>query len=332
MTYEHPSFPQYRPRRLRRGPLWREATRDVHLTPADLVLPLFIVPGKQVRKPVGSMPDVEQMSADVAVEAMRDLRRRGLFQFILFGVIPASQKDAQGSAAFSPENPVCVAIQAARDAGLDAVLQADLCFCEYTDHGHCGPLHADPHVTVDNDATLAGLGRQAALLAKCGADVIAPSGMMDGMVRAIRGALDREGHEQVAIMSYSIKYASAMYGPFREAAEGGMKFGDRKGYQMDYRRAREWRTELALDVAEGADIVMIKPAAAYLDIIRQVRDATDLPVAAYHVSGEYSMIHAAAQRGWIDLKQAAVETTYAIKRAGADLILTYFAPKLLEWL
>jgi porphobilinogen synthase len=285
-----------------------------------------------VRKPVSSMPGVEQMSVDAAVDAIRDFSGRGLKSFILFGVIEGSKKDATGSAAVDSENPVNRTLREVREAGLDVTMIADLCFCEYTAHGHCGALCDDEHMTVDNDATLELLGRQAVRLAENGADIVAPSGMMDGQVRAIRSALDGESMHNVAIMAYSVKYASALYGPFREAGEGTPQFGDRRGYQMDWRRSREWKTEVELDLAEGADMVMVKPAATYLDIIRQVRDTVSVPVAAYHVSGEYSMIHAAAERGWIDLKGAALETTYAIRRAGADLILTYFAPRLLEWL
>ncbi len=214
---------------------------------------------------------------------------------------------------------------------MDALLIADLCLCEYTEHGHCGLPHDDTDITVDNDRTLELLGRQAKVLAATGVDIVAPSGMMDGQVAAIRRALDESDFESTAIMSYSVKFASALYGPFRDAGEGAPQFGDRRSYQMDYRRSREWRTELELDLAEGADVVMIKPAAAYLDIVRQVRDTTDVPVAAYHVSGEYSMIHA-ADKGWIDLRNTAVEITTGIKRAGADLILTYFARDLLRWL
>jgi porphobilinogen synthase len=270
------------------------------------------------------------------VQTIRRLRKAGLRQFILFGVTPAAKKDAAGSYAADPDAPVNRALAAVRDAGLDVLLYADLCFCEYTDHGHCGVLSADNPGTagwvVDNDRTLENLGRTAVAQAQAGTDVVAPSGMMDGMVGAIRGALDGAGFLQTAILAYSVKYASGFYGPFRDAGEGGMKFGDRRGYQMDYRRSREWRTELAADLAQGADLVMVKPAAAYLDIIHQVRQACSVPVAAYHVSGEFAMLHAAAQRGWLDLRQAALETTYAIKRAGADLILTYFAPQLVEWL
>lgn len=332
MTEPFQSRPVIRPRRLRRGQVLRDVVADVKLTPSDLVMPLFVRHGQGLMKPVSSMPGVHQMSPDVAVQTMRDLASAGLKSFILFGIVEPGDKDAAGSIALSEQNPVNVTLRRARDAGVDAVLMADLCFCEYTDHGHCGPLCTDERLTVDNDQTLDILGQQAVVLAKSGADVVAPSGMIDGMVGAIRRHLDAGSLEHTAILSYSVKYASAMYGPFREAGEGAPKFGDRRGYQMDYRRSREWRQELELDLAEGADAVMIKPAAAYLDVIRQVRDACSVPVAAYHVSGEYSMIHAAAERDWIDLRAAAVEVTTAIKRAGADLILTYFAPKLIEWL
>lgn len=278
------------------------------------------------------MPGVAQYSPDTATRRIGELVEAGLSQFMLFGVIDAAEKDAAGSAALDSANPVHATIRAVRDAGIDALLYADLCFCEYTDHGHCGVLCDDDDVTVDNDATLHGLARQAVLLAESGADFVAPSGVMDGMVGAIRSALDKADHLQTGILSYTVKYASGLYGPFREAGEGVPQFGDRRGYQMDYRRAREWRTELELDIAEGADMVMVKPALAYLDIIAGVRAASAVPVVGYHVSGEYSMIHAAAARGWCDLEQVAMEHTTAIKRAGADLIVSYFAPQLLEWL
>ncbi|MAE60500.1 MAG: porphobilinogen synthase [Planctomycetaceae bacterium] len=329
----NPSLPHpRRPRRLRRGAVLRDAVTDVVLRPSDLVLPLFVRAGQDVRTPVPSMPDVHQMSPDVAVRTIVDLSAAGVTSFILFSVIDAADKDAHGSAAMDPDNPANVTLKRVRDAGVEAMMIADLCFCEFTDHGHCGALDADARLTVDNDATLDMLGRQAVVLGECGADVVAPSGMMDGQVRAIRAALDQAGHDHTAILSYSIKYASAMYGPFRDAADGAPQFGDRRGYQMDWRRSREWHTELQLDLAEGADMVMVKPAVAYLDVLRQVREATDVPVVAYHVSGEYSMIHAAAANGWIDLEASAVEITTAIKRAGADLIFSYFTPRMLDWL
>ncbi|MBI1370796.1 MAG: porphobilinogen synthase [Planctomycetes bacterium] len=324
--------PYLRPRRLRRGKALRDLVADVKLTPDDLCMPLFVRNGQNINKPVLSMPGVSQFSPDRAAEEIEEQAGAGLKSFILFGVTDPDHKDALGSAALDASNPVCTTLRHVRETGLDVTLIADLCFCEYTDHGHCGPLHADPDITVDNDAALPLLGKQALVLAESGADIVAPSGMMDGQVGAIRQALDAAGRTDTAILSYSVKFASSLYGPFREAGEGSPQFGDRRGYQMDYRRSREWRTELELDIAEGADMVMVKPAATYLDILRQVRDATDLPVAAYHVSGEYSMIHAAAANGWLDLQHTAVEVTTAMKRAGADLILTYFAPKLLKWI
>ncbi len=282
---------------------------------------------------VPSMPGVQQLPAPAAVRRMRELSGAGLRQFILFGVTPADKKTEDGSYAWSPDCPVNRTIVAARDAGIDALLWADLCLCEYTTHGHCGLLlpEGDPLV-VDNDATLEAYGRIAASQAAAGADIIAPSGMMDGQVAAIRRALDQAGHAHTPICGYAMKYASHFYGPFREAGEGTMAFGDRRAYQMDFRRTREWRSELRQDIDQGADMVMVKPAHSYLDIIAGARRETDLPLAAYHVSGEYSMLHAAAERGLIDLREATLEVTTAIRRAGADLILTYAAPQLLDWL
>ncbi|MCC7147179.1 MAG: porphobilinogen synthase [Phycisphaeraceae bacterium] len=325
-------FPAARPRRLRRGQTLRDVVADVSVRPENLIYPMFV---GAMDKPtaVASMPGVKQWPVGDAVTMIRQWREKGLKQFIFFGVTPAKKKDATGSYAASADAPVNRTLAAVRDAGLDVVMYADLCLCEYTDHGHCGALcPGDKQGVVDNDRTLELLAKVAAAQAKAGAEVVAPSGMMDGQVRAIRAGLDGAGFKRTAIMAYSVKFASGFYGPFREAGQGGMTFGDRRGYQMDYRRAREWRTELALDLAEGADMVMVKPAATYLDVIYQVRQATAVPVAAYHVSGEFAMLHAAAERGWVDLKAAALETTYAIKRAGADLILTYFAPQLVEWL
>ncbi len=317
-----------RPRRLRANPILREALADVSLPRRSLVYPLFVTLA-DAPKPVASMPGVTQWPVPGALEEIRRLADRGLAQFLLFGVTPEAKKDDAGSFAASPDAPVQRLAAAVREAGLPVLLYGDLCFCEYTSHGHCGVLGADRR--VDNDATLANLGVAAVAQARAGIDVVAPSGMMDGQVAAVRGALDGGGHAGVPILSYAVKYASELYGPFREAGEGGMKFGDRKGYQMDPRRSREWRTELALDLGQGADMVMVKPAVAYLDILHQVRQATDVPVAGYHVSGEYAMLHAAAERGWIDLRAAATEHTLAIRRAGADLIVSYFAPQLLDW-
>ncbi|MCH9662947.1 MAG: porphobilinogen synthase [Gammaproteobacteria bacterium] len=322
----------YRPRRLRRGQLMRDMVADVTLSPSNLMLPLFVREGANLRQPVSSMPEVDQMSPDVALDTIERLADRGLRQFIFFGVTEAGKKDGVGSAASDPDNPVNTTIRAVRDRGLDVLLAADLCFCEYTDHGHCGVLHSDLDITVDNDATLPLLGEQAVVLAQSGADIIAPSGMMDGMVGAIRTALDARQLTDTSIMSYSIKFASGFYDPFRDAGEGAPQMGNRKSYQMDYRRTREWEVELDTDLSEGADMVMVKPAGPYLDIIRQVRDATAVPVAAYQVSGEYSTIHAGAAAGVVDLKAAALESCFAIRRAGADLIMTYFAPRLLDWL
>lgn len=323
--------PAYRPRRMRTKESIRNALADVSLTRHNLVMPLFVKPGKGERSPVSSMPEVFQESPDKALQTVKEQADRGVEHFLLFGVVPPEMKDPLGTIAWSPENPVNIAMQMIRDAGLDVTLIADCCCCEYTDHGHCGALSKNPLETVDNDRTLELIQNQSLAFANYGADIIAPSGMMDGMIAAVRECLDSEGHSSVAIMSYAMKYASAMYGPFREAAQGAPKFGNRKAYQADYRRTREWKTEVELDIAEGADMLMVKPAHAYLDILRQVRDYSSLPVAAYHVSGEYSMICAAAANGWIDLKAAALEVTYAIRRAGADMIISYFTPRLLDW-
>jgi porphobilinogen synthase len=315
----------------------RDVVSDTTIPVNSLIYPIF-VGEMQAPIPIASMPGVSQLPVANAVQTIKDLAGAGLRQFILFGITPKDKKDAVGCYASHPDAPVNRVLQAVRDAGLSVVMHADLCFCEYTDHGHCGVLidgaqrkGGDPAV-VDNDRTLENLGKTAAAQASFGADVVAPSGMMDGMVTAIRSSLDDAGHLQTAILSYAVKYASNFYGPFRDAGEGGMSFGDRKGYQMDYRRSREWRSEVLADLDQGADMVMVKPAMAYLDIIKGVRETCDVPVAAYHVSGEYAMLHAAADRGWLDLKEAALETTCAIRRAGADLIVTYFAPDLLKWL
>jgi porphobilinogen synthase len=329
-------FPS-RPRRLRRGSLIRDAVANVHLSPSDLIYPLFVTSAKEIT-PVESMPGVNQLPVSDAIETIERLAPKGLRQFILFGVTAGQHKDAAGQYARDDQAPVNQLLQEVRSNGLDVLMYADLCFCEYTDHGHCGVLHSADEPAkasqwvVDNDQTLEILGKTAVAQAEYGADVVAPSGMMDGQVGAIRQALDKAGHEHVAILSYSVKYASDFYGPFRDAGEGAMQFGDRRGYQMDYRRDDEWRTELQGDLAQGADMVMVKPASTYLDIIHQVRSSCSVPVVGYHVSGEYAMLHAAAEKGWLDLRATAIETTYAIKRAGADLVITYFAPQLLDWL
>ena len=321
-----------RPRRLRRGVTLRDAVADISITHDDLILPLFVT-DKDDPQPVESMPGVSQLPVKTAIQSIGELTDAGLRQFILFGVTSAEKKDPTGRFALSADAPVNQTLAGVRDMGHDVTMIADLCFCEYTDHGHCGVLLPDdPKTVVDNDQTLDQLRLAATCLAQAGADVVAPSGMMDGQIQAIRGALDEASFTQVCILAYSIKYASSLYDPFRDAGQGSMQFGDRKGYQMDFRRSREWQTELQLDIEQGADMVMVKPAATYLDIIHQVRQACHLPLVAYHVSGEYAMLHAAARQGWLDLKHAALETTYAIKRAGADLIVTYFAKELSKWI
>ena len=326
-------FPVLRHRRLRASGALRELVADVRVVASQLVCPLFVGETEEP-VPVESMPGVEQLPVGVAVGRMRELAAAGVGGFLLFGVTPEGEKDAAGMHAASPDAAVNRTLNEAKEAGIDAVLIADLCFCEYTDHGHCGPIAGSRGgtVNVDNDATLEQLSIAAAAQAAAGADVVAPSGMMDGQVAAVRRGLDAGGFQDTPILSYSVKYASNMYGPFRDAGGGGMAFGDRRGYQMDPRRRREWRTELAQDMAEGADMVMVKPAMSCLDIIKGVRESCDVPVAAYHVSGEYAMIHAAAQRGWLDLEAVAVESTRAIVRAGADVVVTYFAEALCEWL
>jgi len=315
------AFPASRPRRLRRREAIRRLVRETHLTADRLVAPLFVVPGEGVREPIPSMPGVSRVSADEAAVDAAALAGLGVGGVILFG-IPAA-KDADGSGAWDPGGPVCAALRRIREGGADLALWADVCLCEYTDHGHCGRLAADG--SVDNDATLPLLARAAAACARAGADAVAPSDMMDGRVGAIRTALDREGLVDTIIVSYAVKYASAFYGPFRDAAGSAPKSGDRRGYQMDPANAREALREAALDEAEGADVLMVKPALPCLDVVRRVRDATDLPVAAYQVSGEFAMLEAAAARGWIDRDRAILETLTAIRRAGADMVVTYHA-------
>ena len=328
-----------RPRRLRRSEALRRMVRETVLQPADFVYPLFVRPGRDIRQPIHSMPGQYQLSVDQAVEEARAAFERGVPAVILFG-IPA-EKDATGSENYDPEGIVPRAIRAIKDALPEMVVISDMCFCEYTDHGHCGIInrpgspHFNPYLPEGyllNDATLELLGQASVVHAQAGADIIAPSGMIDGMVGAIRTALDENGLNHVAVMSYAAKYASAFYGPFREAAESPPQFGDRSQYQMDPANRREALKEVALDVAEGADYLMVKPALPYLDIISDVRGRYDLPVAAYQVSGEYAMLHAAARNGWTDLRRTALESLTAIKRAGADLILTYFAKDAARWL
>jgi porphobilinogen synthase len=319
------SFPVTRLRRLRASPGLRRLVRETRLTPADFVLPLFVRPGKAVRRPIDAMPGHFQLSVDGIVREAREASRLGIPGVILFG-IPA-RKDALGSDAFAKNGIVQVAVRAIKDAVPDLVVITDLCLCEYTDHGHCGKVakRGPGRAEILNDPTLRILGDAAVAQAEAGSDVVAPSGMMDGAVGAIRKALDGAGHAAMPILSYAVKYASAFYGPFREAAESAPKFGDRRSYQMDAANAREALREAALDIEEGADIILVKPALAYLDVLTRVRERFGLPTAAYSVSGEFAMVRAAAERGWIDGTAVALEILTAIKRAGADFILTYWA-------
>jgi porphobilinogen synthase len=326
------AFPADRPRRLRRTETLRGLVRETRLRPGDFMLPLFAVSGKGVRKPIASMPGVAQLSVDNVVEEARGAWNAGVRSVILFGI--PDKKDAEGTSAWDPKGPVCTALKALKDALPDMVCVADVCMCEYTDHGHCGPLERDArgHIAVANDRTLPLLARAAAAYAEAGADIVAPSDMMDGRVAAIRKGLDEKGLHDIAILSYAVKYASGFYGPFRDAAQSAPKEGDRRGYQMDPANLREARREALLDVAEGADMLMVKPALAYLDVLAEVKRATNLPVAAYNVSGEFAMLKAAAKAGWIDEKRVCLEILTGMKRAGADLILTYSAVEAARWL
>jgi porphobilinogen synthase len=321
------SFPATRPRRLRATPVLRDMVRETSLAPDDFIYPMFVVHGQEIRHAIQSMPGVYQLSVDQAVAEAQAVAELGIPSIVLFGV-PAL-KDAVGSENFSDQGIVQQAIRAIKEAVPNLITIADVCMCEYTDHGHCGLIQGEE---ILNDPTLEILQKASVSYARAGADVVAPSGMMDGMVAAIRSALDAEGFINVSILSYAIKYASAFYGPFREAAEGAPKFGDRKTHQMDPANAREALRELALDIEEGADMVMVKPALPYLDIIRRVRDACHVPVVAYNVSGEYAMLKAAAANGWLDERAAVLELLTGIKRAGADLILTYHAKDATRWL
>lgn len=313
-------FPTYRPRRLRRNENLRRMIRETVLAVDHLVMPLFVVPGRGIKNPVSSMPGVFQMSVDTLLEEVKSAVQLRIPAVLLFGLPEA--KDEHGSEAYASDGVVQKGVQAVKDRFPDMVVITDVCLCEYTSHGHCGLLHGRE---VDNDETIDVLARVALSHARAGADMVAPSDMMDGRVRAIRQSLDECGFEQVSILSYAAKYCSAFYGPFREAADSAPQFGDRRAYQMDVANSDEALREVELDIEEGADIVMVKPALAYLDIIRRVKDSFDRPVAAYNVSGEYAMIKAAAERGWVDEQRVMMETLTAIRRAGADLILTYFA-------
>ena len=319
-----------RTRRTRSSEALRALVRETRLDPAQFIYPLFVTHGRGVREPITSMPGQARLSLDALAGEARELRALGVRAVLLFG-IPAS-KDAFGSEGYATDGIVQQAARALKDADPDLVVVGDVCLCEYTDHGHCGLLA--PGGDVDNDASLELLARTAVSLADAGADLIAPSDMMDGRVAAIRAALDGEGHTALPIMAYSAKYASAFYGPFREAADSAPREGasDRRGYQMDPANVREALREVAADIEEQADIVMVKPALAYLDVIRAVRERTELPLAAYNVSGEYAMVKAAAAQGWLDEQAVVLETLTAIRRAGADILITYHAKDAARWL
>lgn len=334
-----PTYPILRPRRLRLNRGLRRLIQETTLSPADLIYPLFVRAGRDIRRPIASMPGQVQLSVDELAAEVREIADLGIPAVILFGI--PEVKDPWGSDNYDPGGIVPQAIKAVKDAAPDLIVISDMCFCEYTDHGHCGIVntagqdHYDPKLPEGyllNDPTLELLGQASVVHAQAGADVIAPSGMIDGMVAGIRGALDSAGLQQVSIMSYAAKYASAFYGPFRDAAESPPAFGDRSQYQMDPSNRREAMKEVAIDVAEGADVLMVKPALPYLDVLSDLRRNYDHPTAAYQVSGEYAMIHAAAANGWLDLRRCALESLTAIKRAGADMILTYFAKDAAGWL
>jgi porphobilinogen synthase len=316
-----------RPRRLRRTAAMRALVRETRLAPSQLVLPMFVTSGRDRAEAIPSLPGHARVSADRAIAIARDLASLGVGGVILFGI--PDVKDEEGRAAADANGPVANALRGLRDAGLPLVLMADVCLCEYTTHGHCG-LIVDGD--VDNDATLPIVGEAAVVYAEAGADVVGPSGMMDGQVAAIREALDGSGHTQTAILAYASKAASAFYGPFREAAGSTPAFGDRRGYQMDFANGREAMREMELDVREGADMLMVKPALTSLDLLARARRRFDVPLAAYHVSGEVAMIEAAAAKGWIDRRSAATESLTAIVRAGADVVLTYLAAEAARWL
>jgi porphobilinogen synthase len=323
-------FPLHRPRRTRQTDVWRRMVRETRLTLDSLIYPMFVVPGRGVQNAISSMPGISQFSVDAAVKEAKAVAATGVPAVLLFAAPDEKVKDAKGSAALDPKGLAAQAISAIKEACPNLIVWADVCLCGSTDHGHCG--HVTPKGMVENDSSVETLAQVALNYARAGADAVAPSDMMDGRILAIRSLLDKEGHSGTPIVSYAAKYASSFYGPFREAAESAPAFGDRRSYQMDPANAREALREVLLDVEEGADLVMVKPAGPYLDIIRQVRDAVNLPVVAYQVSGEFSLIKAAAERGWIDERMAALETLTGIKRAGADLIITYFAPKMAQWL
>ncbi|MEE4137392.1 MAG: porphobilinogen synthase [Desulforhopalus sp.] len=316
-------FPEYRPRRLRKNPVFRALIRETRLSADGLIYPLFVIPGKSRREEIPSMPGVFRLTVDLLAAEAKECLALGINSVILFGL--PEKKDGVGSGAHAKNGIIQTAIRELKNRVPELLVITDVCLCEYTDHGHCGCIIDQD---VDNDATLEILAKTALSHAEAGADMVAPSDMMDGRVSEIRGALDESGFESIPIMAYAVKYASAFYGPFREAADCAPSFGDRASYQMDPANSREALREATLDVDEGADIIMVKPALAYLDIIARLREEFDLPVAAYQVSGEYAMIKAAAEKGWIDGERVMAESLLAIKRAGADIIITYFAKQM----
>ncbi len=320
-------FPDYRPRRMRRNVQMRSLIRETRLSPEQFIYPLFIMPGKGVREEIPSMPGVFRMSVDQLGKEAKDILSLGLNHVILFGL--PEKKDPAGTGAHAQDGIIQLAIKELKNKAPELMITTDVCMCEYTSHGHCGILVNNQ---VDNDATIEILGKVALSHAKAGADIVAPSDMMDGRIAEIRGVLDENHFDSVPIMSYAVKYASAFYGPFRDAADCAPQEGDRQGYQMDPANTREALREATLDVDEGADILMVKPAVAYLDIISRLRDEFDLPIAAYHVSGEYAMIKAAGERGWIDPERVMAETLLSIHRAGADIIITYGAKEMARML
>ncbi|HEV2785655.1 MAG TPA: porphobilinogen synthase [Solirubrobacteraceae bacterium] len=322
------AFPQTRLRRLRRTSPLRDLVRETRVDAGDLVLPLFVEDGLSGRAAIGAMPGVDRLSISAAVEEAGRAHALGLGGIILFGI--PREKDEEGSGAWDDEGVVQLATRAIKDAHPDLVVMTDVCLCEYTSHGHCGLVGADGH--VDNDASVELIARTAVAQARAGADVVAPSDMMDGRIGAVRRALDEDGFSDVPIVAYSAKFASAFYGPFREAADSAPAFGDRRAYQMDPANADEALREALLDVQEGADVVMVKPALPYLDVIRSVKEATRLPVAAYNVSGEYAMVKAAAAAGHLDERATGLETLTSIRRAGADIVITYHAKDVATWL
>jgi porphobilinogen synthase len=323
------AFPQQRLRRTRRTAGLRGLVRETRLSPEDFVYPIFVTAGEDLKNPIASMPGIFQLSINHAVEEALKAYNLGIPAVLLFGI--PDHKDEAASGAYDPEGIVQLATRAIKDAAPDLLVITDVCLCEYTSHGHCGVVEKDTGEVL-NDVSLELLARTAASQAEAGADVVAPSDMMDGRVAAIRSELDNEGFENTPIMAYAAKYASAFYGPFRDAADSAPQFGDRRSYQMDPANAREALVETSLDIEEGADIVMVKPALPYLDVLRRVRETTDLPLAAYNVSGEYAMVKAAAQNGWLDEERAVIEALTGIRRAGADIIITYHAPDAVRWL